>query len=173
MAEPNTSLSTTSEIEIRHSTDADIKGIFALYSQRSCYAGTLQRPYPSLAFWQKRLQELPDNCYSLVAVHEGKVVGQLGMEVYANARRKHVANFGMAVCESARGQGVGRALMAAMIDLATNWLAVRRIELEVYTDNDAAIALYKAHGFEIEGEAKDYAFRDGAYVNVYMMARCS
>ncbi|MCG9756790.1 GNAT family N-acetyltransferase [Shewanella insulae] len=172
MAEQQCDSPQVPEISIRHSKEGDIEGIFALYGQRSCYAGTLQRPYPSLAFWQKRLKDLPENCYSLVAVREGKIVGQLGMEVYSNARRKHVANFGMAVCELARGQGIGSALLAAMIDLATNWLAVRRIELEVYTDNQAAIALYKSHGFEIEGEAKDYAFRDGGYVNAFLMARC-
>lgn len=157
-------------LSIRHSCDEDIASIFQLYSQRSCYAGTLQHPYPSLANWQKRLQNLPENCYSLVAELDGKIVGQIGMEVCGRPRRKHVANMGMAVCESVRGQGVGSELVKAIIDLAHNWLAVTRIELEVYTDNESAIALYKRHGFVIEGEAKDYAFRDGQYVNAYLMA---
>ena len=157
-------------LRIRHSHDADIEFIYQLYSQRSCYAGTLQHPYPSLNYWQKRLQNLSDNCYSLVAELDGKVVGQIGMEVCERPRRKHVANMGMAVCESVRGQGIGSELVKSIVDLAHNWLAVTRIELEVYTDNQAAIALYQRHGFVIEGEAKDYAFRDGHYVNAYLMA---
>ena len=157
-------------ITIRHSEESDIRAIARIYSQPSCYAGTLQHPFPSLAKWQKRLSELPDHCFSLVAEIDGEVVGQIGMEVCTNARRKHVADLGMAVSEEFQGIGVGSALLKGAINLAHHWLAVRRIELEVYTDNHAAIALYKRHGFAIEGEARDYAFRDGEYVDVFFMA---
>lgn len=58
-----------------------------------------------------------------------------------------------------------------MIDLCDNWLNVKRIELNVYVDNHAAIALYKKFGFQIEGELVEYAFRHGEYVNAYQMAR--
>ncbi|MGS0694404.1 GNAT family N-acetyltransferase [Shewanella sp. 0m-4] len=158
------------DIDIRHSLDADIDGICQLYSQQSCYAGTLQHPFPSLHTWQKRLMELPDNCYSLVAIRDGEVVGQIGMEVFSNPRRKHVANIGMAVDEAFRGMGIGSALLDAMVSLAQNWLAVRRIELEVYTDNHLAISLYKKHGFVIEGEMREYAFRSGEYIDAFLMA---
>ncbi|MGS0680980.1 GNAT family N-acetyltransferase [Shewanella sp. 125m-7] len=158
------------DIDIRHSLDADIDGISQLYSQPSCYAGTLQHPFPSLHKWQKRLMELPDNCTSLVASRNGDIVGQIGMEVFSNPRRKHVANIGMAVDEAYRGIGVGSALLEAMTSLAQNWLAVRRIELEVYTDNHLAIGLYKKHGFVIEGEMREYAFRNGEYIDAFLMA---
>ena len=46
-----------------------------------------------------------------------------------------------------------------------------RIELTVYTDNPAAIRLYRKFGFEIEGTFKGYALRDGVYADVYSMAR--
>jgi putative acetyltransferase len=35
------------------------------------------------------------------------------------------------------------------------------IELHVYTDNAAAIALYRKFGFEHEGTHRAYALRDG------------
>jgi len=54
------------------------------------------------------------------------------------------------------GQGVGKKLLSAVLDLA---------------DNEAAISLYKKHGFTIEGEAQDYAFRNGKFVNAYYMSR--
>lgn len=158
------------EIVIRHSEAEDIEGIYQLYSQVSCYSQTLQTPFPPLSRWQKRLEDLPDNQHSLVAILDGRLVGQIGMEVFANPRRRHVANIGMAVDEAYQGQGVGSALLESMRDLAFNWLAVRRIELEVYTDNLGAIALYERHGFVQEGLARDYAFRDGQYVDAYLMA---
>ncbi|VFS45849.1 GNAT family N-acetyltransferase [Budvicia aquatica] len=55
-------------------------------------------------------------------------------------RRRHVATIGMGVSEDFFGQGVGSVLLAAAIDLAENWMAVTRIELEVYADNQPAIA---------------------------------
>jgi RimJ/RimL family protein N-acetyltransferase len=44
-------------------------------------------------------------------------------------------------------------------------------ELEVYTDNEPAIQLYKKFGFTIEGTLAQFAFRDGQYVDSYTMAR--
>ncbi|QFU21564.1 GNAT family N-acetyltransferase [Shewanella eurypsychrophilus] len=157
-------------IEIRHSDIDDIEVIKSIYAQPSCYGGTLQQPFPSLQRWQKRLCDIPENFHSLVAVIDGVVAGQIGMEVMTNPRRKHVANIGMAVDEKFQGLGVGEAMVNAVVDLAHNWLAIRRIELEVYTDNHVAIALYKRNGFIIEGEARDYAFRDGEYVDAFIMA---
>jgi putative acetyltransferase len=69
------------------------------------------------------------------------------------------------------GRGAGRALMQALIDQADRWLAYRRLELTVWTDNDRAIALYEAFGFEREGVLRAYAWRDGAYVDALAMAR--
>ena len=144
-----------------------------LHAQRSCYSNTLQLPFPALSLWEKRHQEIPENLYSLVAVLNDKIIGQIGFEVNSNPRRKHVANFGMVVGEERRKSGVGSSLMEAMLELCENWLAVHRIELEVYTDNSKAIQLYKKFGFEVEGTARNYAFREGEFADVHFMARLS
>ena len=141
-----------------------------LYAQRSNYANTLQLPYPSLALWEERLGQRQEHFYCLVACDGERLVGQIGVQTFANPRRRHVANIGMGVCESARRKGVGSALLEAAKDLSHQWLGVRRIELETYTDNAAAIALYARHGFVHEGTARGYALRDGVYVDVALMA---
>ncbi|MBF4242980.1 GNAT family N-acetyltransferase, partial [Vibrio anguillarum] len=82
-----------------------------------------------------------------------------------------VGTFGMGVKDDVQCLGVGSALLKTVIDLADNWLNLKRIELTVYVDNERAINLYKKFGFEIEGESKAYAFRNGSYVDVYHMAR--
>ena len=68
-------------------------------------------------------------------------------------------------------RGVGTALLAAAIDLADRWLQLRRLELQVYADNAAGIALYTRQGFVEEGRHRDYAFRDGSFVDALSMAR--
>ncbi|MFO7698719.1 MAG: GNAT family N-acetyltransferase, partial [Anaerolineae bacterium] len=62
-------------------------------------------------------------------------------------------------------QGIGEALLAALIDLGENWLGLTRLELEVYTDNAPAIALYQKLGFVIEGTKRRYAMREGVLVD--------
>jgi putative acetyltransferase len=52
-----------------------------------------------------------------------------------------------------------------VLELADKWLKLTHLEIEVYTDNQAAIALYKKFVFEIEGMLRKFAFRDGEYVH--------
>ena len=159
-------------IKIRATEPTDFDAIRETMAQPFAYAGTLQVPMPSAEMWRKRLAELPAGDHSLVAEVDGKVVGNIGLHAIQKTRRRaHVAAIGMAVHDAWQGKGVGSALMKAAVDLADNWLQFTRIELTVYTDNVAALALYKKFGFEIEGTHKQYAFRNGAYVDSYSMAR--
>jgi putative acetyltransferase len=77
----------------------------------------------------------------------------------------------MGVHDDFVGRGVGSALMKAVLDLADNWLDLRRVDLTVFTDNPNAIRLYEKSGFVKEGHFKQFAFRDGEYVDAYSMAR--
>lgn len=77
----------------------------------------------------------------------------------------------MAVRDDWQRRGVGTALLSAAVDLADNWIGYARLELTVYADNAAAVALYRKFGFEVEGTARRYALRDGRFVDAFMMAR--
>jgi putative acetyltransferase len=77
----------------------------------------------------------------------------------------------MAVRDDWQGRGVGTALLGKALDLADNWLNLSRVELTVYTDNAAGIALYEKVGFVREGTHRRYAFREGEYADAYSMAR--
>jgi putative acetyltransferase len=158
-----------SETIVRLYEGRDLDQIQAIYSEPGAYGNTLQLPYQSAEHWEKKLGR--DGLTNLVAVRGDDVVGHLSVELSQIPRRRHVATFGMGVKASARGTGVGSLLLNAAIDLCENWVNVSRIELEVYTDNAAGVALYSKCGFEIEGTCKRYAFRDGQYVDVHIMAR--
>jgi hypothetical protein len=77
----------------------------------------------------------------------------------------------MAVHESAQGQGVGSALLDALLDLSDKWLGLLRLELCVYVDNKVGIALCSSRDFNVEGIARAYALRDGKLVDAFLMAR--
>jgi len=159
-------------IVIRRTEPEDYEAVRQVLAGPKAVWGTLQLPFPSAEMWRKRLAEPPEGLFSLVACVEGEVVGQLGLHTFPNRpRRRHAGQIGMAVRDDWQGKGVGAALMQAAIDLADKWLNLSRLELEVFTDNEPAIRLYKKFGFTIEGTLVRYAFRDGQYVDTYLMAR--
>lgn len=158
-------------VQIRRTEPTDAQAVQQIYQCENAYTGTLQLPMPTVDMWQKRLANIPEHVYSYVALVNDEVVGNLGFEVCINPRRRHVASLGMGVKDNSQGLGVGSALLSAALDLADNWLNLKRVELTVYIDNDRAIHLYKKFGFEIEGESRGYAFRNGEYVSVFHMAR--
>ena len=159
-------------ITIRHIEPGDYEALHKIFSGPKVVWGTLQLPFPSVEMWRKRLAEPPEGFYSLVACVDAEVIGQIGLHTFPNRpRRRHVGQIGMMVRDDWQGQGVGTALMQAAIELADKWLNLSRLELEVYTDNEPAVRLYKKFGFKIEGTAVQHAFRDGRYIDSYLMAR--
>ncbi len=159
------------DISIRHIEPRDAEAVHRMFSGERASAGTLQIPYQSAERLRVRLADPPEHLYSLVASVDDEVVGTAGLNLITRPRRRHVAELAIVVHDDWQGRGVGTALMTALMDLADNWLNVERIELTVFADNKAAVALYKRFGFEVEGTFRRYAFRDGAYVDALAMAR--
>ena len=93
------------------------------------------------------------------------------MSSAAPIRIRRAGAIGMAVRDDWQRRGVGSALLAAVVDLADNWIGYTRLELTVYTDNAAALALDRKLGFVIEGTLRHFALRDGDFVDAYTMAR--
>lgn len=159
-------------LTIRRIEPGDYAELCHTFSDESAYSGTLQLPYPSAELWKKRLADPKPDEFLLLALVEGKVAGNAGLhQAGTSPRRAHARHVGMAVRSEFQGKGVGEALMLALIDIADNWLNVFRLELEVFTDNERAIGLYRKHGFEVEGTHKAYALRAGRWVDTHSMAR--
>ncbi|NLS11765.1 GNAT family N-acetyltransferase [Vibrio sp. SM6] len=161
------------DVTIRAAQPSDAKGVTALFDQPLVQRFTLQLPFPSETTWQQRLSETDQHSYSYVAELDHRIVGQIGLHLSANPRTRHCASIGIAVHDDFHGQGIGSQLLASIVDLADNWLNLDRLQLEVNSDNQAAIALYKKFHFEIEGCAKASCFRAGRYVDTFFMARLS
>lgn len=161
-------------ITIRRSQVSDAQAIAAHMSDPEIFGGLLQLPYPTEEAWRQRLGDWNSPGRSelhLVALLDERVIGGAGLHPELALRRRHAMTLGIWVAPPAQGQGVGKALMAALLDYADNWAQVLRIELSVYCDNERAIRLYRRYGFEIEGTLRAYALRNGRYVDVHTMAR--
>lgn len=76
-----------------------------------------------------------------------------------------------AVHEKSQGKGIAAALTEAMIDLADNWLQLRRLSLSVWVTDKAASGLYEKFGVGIEGTIRDYVFRQCDCVDGVLMSR--
>lgn len=99
------------------------------------------------------------------------IVGMAGLHIKPLLRERHGAEIGIMVHPDFFRQGVGTALMDAIVDLADKWLMLKRLELSVYPDNIAAIKLYKNFGFVEEGVMKYAGIRHGNYTDIVLMAR--
>jgi len=160
------------EITIRRAEVSDVDALHAIFSQPRVIWGTLHLPHISRALWHERLANPTTGVTHLVACVDEVPVGQGHLQTFdSRPRRKHVGSIGMAVHDDWQGKGIGTALMAALLDMADNWFNLLRVELDVFSDNEPAIRLYKKFGFIAEGTARKYAFRDGEYADVLRMAR--
>lgn len=163
------------ELVIRRAVPDDADAVARIYAEPEVQANLLQMPFPTvqgLREWLVERQARGRADVHLVAERAGSVVALAGLdEVSVQLRRRHVRGLGIAVARAAQGQGVGKALMAALVQWADEWAQVLRIELTVYTDNAPAIALYRSFGFRVEGTHRGYAMRHGAYADVHSMAR--
>ena len=149
------------DVTIRAVRVGDCLDLYEMLSCPGVVRNTLQLPYVSLDKREEWLSNLTQDDYMLVAEVDGRVVGNIDITRRKN-RLAHVANLGMAVHDDYQDRGIGTALMEAVLDMADNWLNLKRVELDVYTDNLRAVHLYKKFGFEIEGVRRGLAFREGA-----------
>jgi L-phenylalanine/L-methionine N-acetyltransferase len=160
-----------SDIVIRALEPSDVEALHEIFSCPRVSANTLQVPWRPLESTRARFGHYERDRHVLVALIDGRVIGNIGLEIVQTLRRRDVGQIGMSVHDDFQGRGVGTAMMAAILDLADNWLGLRRIELDVWTDNVPAIRLYQKFGFVIEGTAYQYARRAGEFVDAHFMAR--
>jgi L-amino acid N-acyltransferase YncA len=107
----------------------------------------------------------------LVAELDGTVAGWAGLSSYrARACYAGIAEFSIYIDRSARGRGIGRQLLAALVDTARGrgyWKLVSR----VFPANAASRALCGACGFREVGVYEKHAQLDGHWMDVVIVER--
>jgi GNAT superfamily N-acetyltransferase len=102
----------------------------------------------------ERLIEQPDTAFLLGAPHEDAPpsgVAQVRFRFGLWWAAEDCLLEDLFVRDDARGQGVGRAIVGAVIAMASE-RGCRRVELDVNEANDAAMALYQSFGFSAQDD---------------------
>ncbi|MEV4596578.1 ribosomal protein S18-alanine N-acetyltransferase [Amycolatopsis sp. NPDC049253] len=96
-----------------------------------------------------------------------ELLGYGGLAVVGRRGEYEAEIHTIGVVPEAQGQGIGKALLRALLERADEVSAP--VFLEVRTDNDTAVGLYERHGFEKLGIRKRYYQPSGA--DAFTMAR--
>ena len=108
-----------------------------------------------------------------IAEQDDKIVGLIDTLIPNIEEFKHTCEFGMSVLAAARNQGIGRGLIQHLL----NWTMIRyicNVELNVFSNNQAAIALYASLGFVEDGRRKNAVrLPDGTFCDLIHMTRFS
>lgn len=109
----------------------------------------------------------PHNHYVAARGEDGELLGYAGIARLGNRLHPESEVHTIGVHPSCHRRGIGGALLAELLRVADEWGGP--VFLEVRTDNDPAIALYRREGFEIVGTRKRYYQPSGA--DAYTMRR--
>lgn len=113
-----------------------------------------------------------ENSLFLVAVHEGRIVGNIDVAGSQRSVMRHTAMIGMGMLQAYRGKGLGTLLLQEVIAWAVANPVLELLWLEVYAENEAGLQLYRNCGFEERGYCPGFFKDNGVYADKIMMSRC-
>ena len=99
---------------------------------------------------------------------DGKLAGIAGFSVQEGSKQAHKGLlWAMYVRDDARGSGIGKMLVAVILDHARG--RVEMVQLSVVSDNEAAHQLYRAMGFVEYGSEKRALKQGERYYDEFLM----
>lgn len=155
---------------VRALRPGDAEALHALRLSPAIVRGNAGGPYSSVAQTREWIASVVSPALVIGAWVGETIVGEAELHPQ-KLRRAHVCAIGISVRDDWQRRGVGTFLMGQILEFADNWLGLRRLELHVYTDNAAAIALCQKCGFEIEARLRGAVLREGVLADFFLMAR--
>jgi phosphinothricin acetyltransferase len=161
-------------MDIRHATEADIADIQAIYAHHVLNGtGTFEEEPPSVEEVLARFHKvIHQGCVWLVA---SDATGVLGYGYYTPFRDRSAYRYtvedSIYVREDVRGQGVGKALVAKLIELATAQGLRQMIAVIGDSENVGSIGVHASLGFHMIGTMKSAGVKFGRWLDVVSMQR--
>ncbi len=117
-----------------------------------------------------RIESIPNHRFTLGAFINGTLSGMVRVVRFETVKEQHRATiYGFYVTAEARGHGLGRAMMKAVIERAQDFDGLSTLELDVSNTQHAAKALYIQFGFKTWGLLPDALRFDGESVDFEAM----
>jgi L-amino acid N-acyltransferase YncA len=161
-------------MDIRDASDADVPDIQAIYAYHVLHGtGTFEEEPPSVEEMSARFHKVVDHGYIWLVASDA--TGVLGYGYYAPFRERSAYRFtvedSIYVREDVRGQGVGKALVSRLIELAT--LAGLRQMIAVIGDSEnvGSIGVHASLGFHMVGTMRSTGIKFGRWLDVVTMQR--
>ena len=159
---------------VRPAREADAATLAAIYGDAVLHGfGTFEEEPPSAADMDARRRAVQDRGLPyLVAEHAGQVLGFAYAGPFRpRAAYRYTLEDSVYVSPDAKGQGVGRTMLEAVI-AACEALGVRQL-MAVIGDsgNSGSIALHRALGFEQTGVGRSVGFKHGRWVDIVHMQK--
>lgn len=161
--------------QVRASTEADLPAIAAIYGHHVRFGlGSFEEEPPGLAELARRREEvLARRLPYLVAADAAQTV--LGYAYAAPYRARSAYRFSLEdsiyVAPAAERRGVGRALLAALIERCTALGYRQMVAVIGDSGNEASIGLHERLGFRRVGLLPAIGFKHGTWVDSVLMQR--
>jgi phosphinothricin acetyltransferase len=111
--------------------------------------------------------------HRLVAVDDGEVVGWAAVSpTSSRACYSGVVEHSVYVAERARGRGIGKALLQALV-VSTDAAGIWTIQTSIFPENEVSLALHASAGFRVVGRRKRIARLDGVWRDTILLERRS
>ena len=147
-------MSPQAELAIRALGEADLAAYKALrdhalaHHEEAFASDAATEAQRNAESYRTRLGSSPEGNYTLGAWRGDRLVGAISCERDARSKVRHIGHIiGTMVMKDEQGQGVGRALLDALIARASADGEVQQLTLSVTAGNRAAVRLYESAGF--------------------------
>ena len=161
-------------MQIRAATEADIPEIQSIYAHHVLTgAGTFEEVPPSVEEMADRISKVLERGWSWLVATDAS--GVLGYAYYTQFRDRsayrYCAEDSVYVREDVRGQGVGKALVARLIDDATAASMRQMIAVIGDSENTGSIGVHASLGFQMVGTMRAAGIKFGRWLDVVTMQR--
>lgn len=167
-------MTATSTVTVRPVRDMDIPAITKIYAHAVLHGvASFEVDPPDEAEMTRRMRAVVDAGFPyLVAEKDGRVLGYAYAGLYRTrpAYRNSIEN-SVYVGPDAHRLGVGRALLAELIDIATRAGFRQMIAVIGDSGNAGSIGLHRALGFTFSGTIHSVGYKHGRWLDSVIMQR--
>ena len=161
-------------MDIRDATEADIPAMQAIYAHHVLTGtGTFDEDPPSVEELREKFLKVVEHGWSWLVATDA--TGVLGYANYTQFRDRSAYRYcvedSIYVRDDVRGQGVGKALVAALIEHATARGMRQMIAVIGDSENAGSIGVHASLGFHMVGTLKAVGVKFGRWVDVVSMQR--